>query len=291
MSEPITLHVHPGIGDISWVLSKLATTGEMFDLVIALDKKTSRSLPLAGLVPFINSVRQGTMEDYYVLSQVGNAKWSDYMDAREKGQELYITANPWLEKGNRLEGYLPDLDTDFHYPIRGTVDEVAWAESKLVPCAKHFAIYVSAKGGIDAWSGWYEYEWAEFIRFVHNTFPGTAFYLIGAGWDRDMQAAVNRILDIEGVEYVDTVGKTSLGKAVELIRRMDYFAGFASGMTILADVMKKPVLMLYPDYLADLMYSWPCPVSMATGSYIGMAWRRPIEVFTAVRDKLETYLG
>ena len=284
------LMVHPGIGDISWLLSKLSTVGEDFDLLIAEDLKTRRSLPLKDMVPFIRSAGYGGQEFYYVLSQCGNSLFSEYREAEAKGKRLFMTVNNWLEKGNRIEGFLPDLDTDYHYPISGSKEEVDFAEETV---SRHPAIgiYTSSFGGIHNWRAWSPFEWLEFMTYVKKEIPEATFYLIGAEWDLDIRDEICRGMQHYKLDYVDLYGRTTLGEALEIIRRLDYFAGFASGLTILADVVNTPTLMLYPNYLRPMMDAWPDPMSLATGTHKGLVWDRPISIFSATKHLVKKALA
>ena len=284
------LIVHPGIGDISWVLSKLSTTGRKFDLVIAEDKKTQRSMPLVDMVDCVNSATYGGFDIYYYLSKAGNAMFTEYEQAQKEGKTLYMTANNWVEKGKRLEGYLPDLDTDFHYTLH-TEDDDDWAEEIVSRYPSTFGIYTCSIPGIESWKAWSHFEWVDFIRQVNWDFPDTVFFLLGAKWDQDMRFPVVRYLKEFDIPYVDLIGRTTLPRVTALLKRLDYFAGYASGLTILSNVVNKPVAMLYPRYLTKLMDSWPCPVSLADGSYQGLVWDRPLTIYNKLKPYIERYVG
>lgn len=288
--EIMELIVHPGIGDLSWIFSKLSTTGRKFDLVIAEDKKTRRSMPLVDMVECVNSASYGGSELYQLLSTAKNSTFQDYIDAWEVGKQLVMSCNFWVDAGNRLEGYLYDLNTDFHYDIHGSDKDAEWAEKTINKDAPSFGIYTSSIGGIRNWNGWAELEWVQFADIVRSHYPIVEFYLIGAKWDLDMREPMLKAFDSRHIEYHDLFGKTSLGQALELLRRLDYFSGFASGLTILSNVVNKPVVMFYPKILTRLMHSWPCPISIADGSYQGMVWDRPIEVFNKIKPQLDKWL-
>lgn len=291
MIKTMELIVHPGIGDLSWLFSKLSTTDYKFDLIIAEDAKTRRALPLGDMVECVNSARYGGRELYELLYIAKNALFEDYVKAHEMGKKLVMTANHWVDSGNRLEGFLRDINTDFHYNIHGSPANAKWADQILENDRPCFGIYTSSMGGIEAWTAWSAMEWSEFIGMVEQNYPDVKFYLLGAKWDNDMRAPLRRILDDQYVDYHDLIGKTTLGQALELIRRLKYFAGFASGLTILANVVNTPVVMLYPKYLGGLTYSWPCPRSMANGSYQGLIWDRPVEIFRRIEKYLDRYLS
>ena len=286
---PIELVVHPGIGDLSWIFSKLSTTGEKFDLVIAEDLKTQRAMPLVEMVECINSARYGGHSEYYPLAKCGNSTFADYKKAGKEGKKLYMTANNWLEKGKRLEGYLPDLETDFHYKL-DTSPQDDWAAEKLAGHRRLMGIYTSGAEGIKVWNGWSHLEWTDFIRQVDWQFPYTTFVFLGAQWDMDMREPMLKMMEEYRIDYLDFIGKTDLIRATAIIKQLDYFAGYASGLTILANVVRTPVLMLYPNHLVKLINSWPSVESMIDGTYQGHTWQRPYEIFERIKSILKDYV-
>ncbi|NIW43643.1 MAG: hypothetical protein GWN14_02180 [candidate division Zixibacteria bacterium] len=281
---------HPGIGDVSWIYSKLVNCGEDLDLIIAEDKKTSRALPFVDLLPKVSSAEYGTMGDYIPLSECGNAYFQEYKIAEDLGMDLFVSANNYLEEGNRLEGYLPDLETDFHYPIN-TSDQDRERARILLPGGVYLGIYTSSQGGADSWSGWGVHEWSDYVSRVRREFPHVMFVIMGAKWDTDLSDALSRSMNSMGVEHINLCGKTPMGVAVECLKRLNYFIGFASGMGILSNVLSKPQVMLYPHHLRDLMHSWPCPVSLANGSHQGVIWDRPITIYRKTHNYMKHYLN
>lgn len=284
------LTTHPGIGDLSWIYSKLVNCGEELDLIIAEDAKHKRALPFMGLLPNVKSAKYGKKEDYEYLATCGNNNFSDYKKAEAEGMRLFCSANNYLEKGNRLESFLPDLETDFHYEIKTTEAQKKAAQT-LLPDGPYIGIYTSAQLGAQFWNGWQEHEWTDFIlRLVHN-FPQATPVLYGAKWDFDLSFMVAGLLNRAGVDFVNIVGKTmDMGTAVECLKIFKHNIGFASGMGILANVLNRPVCMLYPDHLEKLMYSWPCPVSMANNTYVPTLWKRPMRVLGSIKRSLENAL-
>lgn len=287
--EPLEITVHPGIGDISWVYSKLVSCGRPLRLRIAEDRKTKRSLPYVDLLPNVESAEYGDMGDYIPLSKSWNAYYGEFMEAEAEGKELMISANNWLEKGNRLEGYMPDLETDFHYEITTSPRDLDDAVHML-PAGKKVGIYTSSMGGAVGWNGWEREEWTDFGRRLHKDYPGVTVVLMGAKWDIDLSGLVAGGLAHYGVPYVNLCGRTPMPLAVEILKQLDWFVGFASGMGVLSNVLWKPCCMLYPDHLVKLMDAWPCPVTLATGYYKGLLWQRPADVLRECRPDLDRFL-
>ncbi len=288
--QPMKITTHPGIGDISWIYSKLVNADTDFDLVIAEDEKTKRALPLTDLLPKVRSAEYGSMSDYLPLSKCENALFADYQAAESAGKRLFVSANNYLETGQRLEGYLPDLETDFHYPINTSADDQARAATLLPSNNVYFGIYTSSSEGARNWNGWSAHEWTDFIRRIKQAHPHVVFVLIGAGWDRDLSRELAQILISDRIYHVNLTGKTSLGVSIECLKRLSYFAGYASGMGILSNVLNMPQLMLYPNHLKKLMHAWPCPYTLANGQHHCMTWGRPVDAFKLIEHRLNDFL-
>lgn len=265
-------------------------SGEDLDFIIAEDAKHKRAFPFVDILPAVRSAKYGEKEDYEYLAKCGNNYFSDYKEAEKRGMRLFCSANNYLEEGNRLEGFLPDLDTDFHYKIKTTATQKKAAKT-LLPAGPYIGIYTSAMLGAQYWNGWQEYEWADFItRFAHN-YPGVTPVIYGAKWDTDLSFCVSGLLNQAGVPHLNIVGKTAdMGTAIECLKIFKHNIGFASGMGILANVLNKPVCMLYPHHLEKLMYSWPCPMSIALNTYVPSLWERPIKVLGKLKRSIRAAL-
>jgi hypothetical protein len=292
--KPLQITVHPGLGDFSWVYSKLVNCGRPLELTIAEDSKTKRALTYVQCLPQIADAKYGTMQDYEILYHTWNGTYEEMLKAEEEGKLIYISANNWVDKGNRLESFIPDLPTDFHYPIVTKESDKIRADQLLpiLPSGdKYFGIYTSSLGGNIAWDGWSPNEWIDFISLVYKEFPSATFVLIGAKWDVDYLPAFMPKLVDTGVPYINLIGKTpDMSLSMEVLKRLDYHIGFASGMGIISNVLNKPSCMMYPSHISKLMYSWPCPISIATKDYQGFIWDRPVNIFRKIHSKLEEVL-
>lgn len=285
----LEITTHPGIGDVSWIYSKLANCGRPLKLRIAEDKKTKRALPFAGILPFVSDADYGNVEDYFPLSKCENAFFSDYLKAEKEGKRLFVSANNHLEAGKRLEEYLPDLPTSFHYEINTSPKDAETAQ-RLLPSGNVVGIYTSSEGGAKNWRGWHEGEWLDFCQRIRRE-TGASIAILGAGWDTDLSDKTANLLATSGIPHVNLCGQTPMGVAVEVLKRLNYFVGFASGMGILGNVVGKPGLMFYPEHLSKLMTAWPCPVSLGTGRHIGMLWNRPLNVWERCQAQIKNAMN
>lgn len=283
----LEINTHPGIGDVSWIYSKLVNCEQPLKLKIAEDKKTKRALPFVGLLPQIQAAEYGDLGDYLPLSKCGNAYFAEYLEAQKLGLDLYVSANNYLETGARLEGYMPDLPTSFHYEIITKETDHEQAQRLLPKGHVYFGIYTSSQQGAVNWNGWQQEEWMDFAKRLYRQFPEITLVILGAKWDMDLSCAVSSGLHAAGIPHVNLVGKTDMGSAVEVLKRLTYFVGYASGMGILGNVLQKPGLMLYPNHLEKLMHAWPCPISLGLNRHIGMLWERPVKVLARCKPILK----
>lgn len=274
-----TLSVPAGIGDISWMYSKLKHVNPFRWLVA--DGWPARSVPYLKLLPRVADADYGRF-DYSDIIRFEEAVgvgmspyWSDLKSYA--GGNLFLEANRHLELGKPLAEWLPDLPTDYHYEIR-IPEEEGQRASKLIEHMPRpiWGISAASYRGAEAWKTWGVVPWREFLKrwLAH---AGGSVLLMGANWD-DLTFA----LASEG--YEDIVGKTSVPMALWLVREIDGYIGFSSGLGIIRTVFNKPTMMMWPHHQMELSRSWADPEMMETGSYVATLWKEPEEVFAVARS-------
>lgn len=259
--------VPSGIGDVSWAYSKLKALGPQ-EYQIA-DGWPYRTVPYMDLLPevskssygqfnFSDIVKFETMHGYHP-----SPRWSEVPQGF--GLTL-IEPNRHLEMGRRLEDWLPDLPTDFHYDIRVAEEDAIRARNKLIGHPRPWTgISAASYRGSEAWKTWSYADWSPFLKAWHAEAGGTIF-LLGGFWDD-----LTDTLADDG--WVSLVGKTSVGSIVETLRLLDYYIGFSSGLGVIRTVLKKNAFMLWPDFQAELSTSWAPPHMLEQNEYIAQLWR------------------
>jgi glycosyltransferase involved in cell wall biosynthesis len=291
MTTPLKITVHPGLGDLSWLYSKFANLDRPLDLTVCEDA-THRSGPFLELLPNVYDYHYSTGQlDYERLKTCWNGTYEEILAAESRGDRIYLSCNNWVDNGRRLEDWLPDLATDFHYEIPLSHDAYIASAHLLPPGAMYIAIHTASLGGMKAWDGWGPGEWLEFIQAIASEYPHIVFVLLGATWDEDMADQLRPLLTQSGITHLNLVGKTDLALTLAVLRRCRYVVGFASGVSILANVLQIPTLMLYPSHLHLLMHAWPDLNSIADGSYVGIVWSRPREAYRKVGLQIQRALS
>lgn len=216
------IYVPPGIGDISWIYSKVGHLPDL-EFVVSDDGSPRRSEAFIDLLP---NVRFG---GYEIVPPTVPIVALD--DVPRDGE--YAICNPFLESGIPLGRVWPSLPTNYYYPICGSEEDVAMAESVITQptIGIYCSSYKHRGGGL-----WSVDQWVEFMRAVD---PGARWVVLGADYDdksHEVAAASGAI---------NLVGRAGLGATIEVIRRLDYFFAFPSGLGILADVVRTPCTMWY----------------------------------------------
>ena len=293
MKKEMTIAVPAGIGDVSWILSKLVSVSDEWDFNVEVaDGAPYRTVPFLRMFPWIKNAIYGDFHytDLHFGYYAQNLHtWKDIVDAG-RGR-VWLTNNPHLEQGNRLEDWLPDLKTDFHYEINEGKLATVRATHILEACEKkfHFAhplklygISAASYRGAQAWSTWEYEDWAQFLTLWNEYDKGARFILMGGGWD-DLTRSLYE--EFDGLCF-DTVGKTSFATAIALHRKLDGYVGFSSGLGIIRTVINKKTFMLWPDFQEKLSTSWAPPEMLESGTYVAHLWRDPETVFEALKQWL-----
>lgn len=262
-----------GIGDNIWLLMKLINAKEKFKFQITASPP-QRTKPLFDLVPniaesceYVNGLAYDTIKKYNVCraSFATQVKWKSVKDDR-----FFLSANQHLEMGRRIETFLPDLKTDYRLSYQTRVsDQVTLTDDLRITDklgSPLIGIFGSSYSTTRAWAFWSEKEWFQLIHKIHAERPEVVFAVIGASFDFDLGYKLIELLDIHKVPYFNTLGK-NLSYVVELLKILDYFIGFPSGLSIMNETLGKDTLMFYPQHLDKMRYAWMEPGRQKTGAY------------------------
>jgi hypothetical protein len=284
-----TLISCPGIGDFLWMAMHLTNASERFHI------RMSESLPqrghqLAEILPDIIASHEyrGVIQykDVYRNNiQTKKNKWKQITE-----ESFYLSANDWLEKGNRIEGWLEDLPVSFKLNYHTSEQDKQTAAALLPEGKKYIGIYTSAYSNARHWNGWGAEEWMALILSLSKEREDSniCFVLIGAPYDIGIPEQLMESMDELAIPYVNTIGQP-LGVVVEILKRQSYFIGFPSGLSILNETMGKDGTMFYPAHLKKMMNAWPDPKRIEEGNYKGCLFPEPELIFQWIRDKYQLY--
>lgn len=272
-----------GIGDFSWIWSKLSTTKDTFE--IEHPKETPARLdPFLALLPKNRIVSyeinpdtgfffdRGTLQAHFCNSPATPIE--SYADMRE-GVLNVVEANTHLERGNRIESWLPDLpNVDFHYPIEGLLEKTSRAG--------FFIVHLSSYNVKKAWNYYDIHVWITMIAAVQKMTGWTPLF-VGGDYDDFAKECFERYAGT-GAKAFSLIGKTSdLLSVLCLIQQCKFFmGGVSSGLTMLANVLNTPTASWWPR--PGLPPSW---ADMKI-PFLWFLWRNPeqdlVQLEQFVRD-------
>lgn len=280
-----TLITCPGIGDFLWVAQKLQGR-EQFKVVMS-DSLPRRGHQLMELLPDLISAHEyrpgltyKKVNDNNIIRRKGRREWCGITE-----QEFYLSANEHLEQGRRIEELLPDLPTSFTLNY-STSDEDKRTASALLPSGPYIGIYTSAYSNARNWNGWGPKEWFEMVELLQPT--GATIVIIGAAYDVGVVEELTKAMDQKKIKYINTTGQP-LGVVVEILKRLNYFLGFPSGLSILNETLGKDGVMFYPPHLQKMMNTWAHPDRISSGAYKGCLFPEPEELLKWLKKEYKIF--
>jgi len=284
-----TITIPAGIGDAIWIFQKLANQPEKFHIVLP-DGTPQRGHQILELLPNV-------VASYEYASALGYNKIKENNIQAKKKQwsmiqqkEFYLSANAWLEAGRRLEGWLPDLPISYKMEYATTDKDTAQA-SDLLPAGRHYiGIYASAYANTRHahYNGWGPDEWLSFIKAMYSQNRDQSFVIIGAPYDQDLAHMLMHKLYEYRIPYIDTIGQP-LRVVVELLKRLAYFVGFPSGLSILNETLGKDGVMFYGQKVAGIINTWADPERIATGSIKECLFCEPQKIFDWIKHDYQLF--
>lgn len=290
-----------GIGDVSWVYSKIAhlkkMTGKETLMYVAGKKEWPRGGDLVELLPEVHF--GGYLQDrssWHCIMQSMPPSWPPTcggFDIFYNDQFIInVAANFHLEQGNKLREWLPLLPIDYHYPLN-IPPECSWEAAEILSGAGEqlIGVYVSnrEKDKIRAggWNLWDSGQWIEYLESVMSMSECKDGVLVffGAHYDSDKTNEVADTMEAKGYRTIRVVGRP-LGTALECMKKLKVFFAYPSGLGILANVLRVNTLMLLPWILEGLHESYADPIDIAYNRYKTLVSPTTQEATSWFRTKL-----
>jgi hypothetical protein len=264
--------VPAGIGDASWVVSKLINAPEWpnIEFIIA-GGWPYRTKPLFDMVGVKSTYGHFNYEEILMFEKVH--PYITWKNISSNGFGIfYIQPNQHLERGEPLSEYLPDLKTDYHYKLK-MPSITAKPYYKKLTVGKWVGISAASYRGHQAWNTWPMEQWRRLCEMLIRR--GYNICLLGGSWD-DLTRSLS---DYLGKRCLNLVGQTTFQEACAIHKMLDYYIGFASGLGIIRTVLRLPTIMLWPAHMPAHMYSWADPKDVEEGKYLASTYAKPKEIF------------
>ena len=279
-----TIRTNPGIGDACFIFQKIINSGEKFNFQIH-NGPPQRGKQIFDLLPQLSaSCEYVPGLPYSVVGPRNIQRTKKYWRLIQE-QEFFLSANEWLEAGNRIETFLPDLPTSYSLPFQ----TAEWEEVVKTdfPGGPYIGIYASAYSTARAWGFWgASTGWYDLIWMMHEYIPEATFVQIGADWDIGVADEIRALMIQDHVPFISTIGKP-LGYVIEMMKRLAYGFYFPSGLGILSGLLSRPSVMFYPPALPRLATTWADPQIIADQSFKECQFCGPGDIFRWVKDSYQ----
>jgi ADP-heptose:LPS heptosyltransferase len=280
----LNITVPSGIGDIAWVFQKIQGEFKRINVKIC-GGEPRRSLEFVKLLKGVGKVEYTNAS----FEQVNRDRVNDRNDLeRHIGDDICISANTFLEAGNMIADFLGDK-----YPVKYNLNYNKFSPKRLAVLnkltgKKLIGVYMSSYKTNENWNCLSEDDWVKLIGRLQKKYKKHEFVLIGAEFDTDMgQAVYEKLIKRKGANKVkvsNMIGKTHISATIALLRMLDGFISFPSGLGILASMEKIPTIMFMPEHLTGLQYTWVDPEWLETEKFshmpIGTSYTKVYNRFT-----------
>jgi ADP-heptose:LPS heptosyltransferase len=270
-----------GLGDAAWVLQKLVNAKERFNFQIHAGSP-QRGKQIFDLLPQIAaSCEYVPGLPYSVVGPRNIQRQKKYWRLIQE-QEFFLSANEYLESGQRIETFLPDLPTSYSLPFQ----TAEWEEVVKTdfPEGPYIGIYASAYSTARAWGFWGSTGWFDLIWEMHQYIPEATFVQIGADWDIGVADEIRALMVADHVPFISTIGKP-LGYVIEMMKRLTYGFYFPSGLGILSGLLARPSVMFYPEKsLPKLPRTWCDPELIGSSTFKECFFCTPKQIADWVKD-------
>lgn len=252
--KPLKIALALGIGDCHWALTKLRALRALHPgrpvHAYVNSSPNHATWGYLGIVPFIDRAEYSPNAPYDVWNDLAGThrhpRWSALEGCRNwRNFDYVLVPNGHLERGERLETWLPELDTEFSYPLDIPAEV---RESEVVQALrKRVLLYPSGIGpnlGFHA-NTWTVYDWIQVIRLFNA--DGFRPALVGANTADDIGYAAQIEQAAFGASYDNFVGQTSIPEYCAAIEEAKVWVGLNSGGGIVSAMRGTPTVMLWSN--------------------------------------------
>lgn len=284
-NAPLHFLMPSGIGDISWLYSKLVSLGQPMHISVT-PGHPQRAVPYLELLPGV------TRSDYKGLPTSDVLERGHHPDMtvpqlleRAGAGPMPIQLNTHLEHGRRIETYMPELPVQHHYKIRIPQADTDTARELVAPWKRFVTFYCANARTASIWKGWTPADWAEMAALLVPAYQFDGVVLIGADWDISLADEIVPKIQAAGVPLKNLTGKLSMGASLQVVRDGRYLVAFPSGIPILAAVMRCPVMMFYPKHLEPMQAAFADPEMIVEGTYKGCQFCPAPKAFAWIKER------
>ncbi len=288
-----------GIGDCVWPLLKvpdlLARTGAGRAEIAFCGGPPHRSQEFLERFDFVYRAYPcdlSVVEESNPILPSGGYNWTPSGQGWHGRFDYVLVANAHLERGERIETWLPELATDWQLPRRWlyTAAEIAAAAERRQEIGRYVACYLgptqgNTTAGHNRGPRWSPADW---LQFWAGLPADVAVVLVGAAWDRDyFEQHVQPLLpQRQGRFFLDLIGRTSIAETFAAIQLAQAFVGYQSGLVVWSALLGVPTVGFwraagdsieadrYLSFAEAMATCWTPPGAVESGRYLGAIYGR-----------------
>lgn len=296
--------VPQGIGDSTWALQKVqalaaAHNQTIIDIYVA---GGGCGVPERRAVSFLRRFHFVRLADALPVSIMvspeitGDYIWNYHPDGWDNqcGLDLYwLSPNTPLERGQRLESWLPAMETrwDLAKDFMFRLDELAYAKQLADQLGSFAVLYMSSElansGGASHNRGplWTPAQWIELGELLLKTGIQN-LVVIGAYWDLSFWENQIKPHLPSPERWHSFIGQWEIGTSFAVIREARFLIGYQSGMGIFSTNLGVPTAMWWrpygdsicPDrhltFKEEMATAWVPPEVLASERYLPLIYTR-----------------
>ena len=275
---------YAGIGDIAWVYSKLIDVAKQRPVSIGIeDHELRRASDFVDMLPHVKNL------GYIRPPKRWNWLPIDANIAALPDGLYHANVNPWLESGIRIEKIWPLQQTHYHYQINTKPEHKVKADGwiKEMPGRPKIGFYCGSGKDPENVQHWKPKGWARFAKGIHDLLPGSSFVCF-SGWFDTKTGEVVKIMREMDIPTLDLTKKTHIGEFLEMVKQLDYFFAYNSGLAILSEVVQAPVMMFYPSNVPSRPDIAKFPDSYAEPAHVNSGFHLHVP-FLTVDDSVKVF--
>jgi hypothetical protein len=296
--------VPQGIGDSIWALTKVQSIAESFgdktiDIVINVgssDVRECRAMDFILGFDFVNTFGMKRVDIIQppreILTDVdGHFRYIPDGPDSVKGIDWTLMPNAAMERGIRLEDWLPEYKTNWNVMEHFKITQLASRRGLEIEnslgqyCVFYMGPLVgNTKAGHNRGPIWKPEDWIALGKFIQEELR-LGIVVVGAEYDKSyFQEYIHAYRDSDS--WLDLIGRTGIDETYSIISKSRFVVSYQSGIGIVAEYLRIPTAIFWRqkgDSISDEFYgsfdekmngAWSPPDMIASGKHMALYYGR-----------------
>lgn len=301
--------VPQGIGDAIWAMLKIQDIAKKtvnppyIDVYLNCsninDSVESRSKEFVSRFTFVDKVKMAptpihprgepVVDDNGYYNYIPDG-WHEgtipYFDSTINERLYALMPNPVLERGNRIETWLPEYEINWN-----VMDDFVFTKKEVEEAEKfeNFIVFYMGMLSSNTTDGhnrgpmWYPDDWIQLGDFLHEKL-NTKIVLVGADYDLDYYEQKIRPRIPDDSHWINTIGQYSVPQVFAITRRARAMVSYQSGMGIVTSYLGVPLAIfwrpkgnsiskqLYISFEEKMNEVWANPDMIESGRHLPLVY-------------------